>query len=123
MSTDVVMGVAGFPRSVHRLLSAAGSVNNTLVKEGSTDLYTIIGNNARASISYLKLYDKATAPAAGTDTPKMTFALPASLPFALDLPALNFSKGLGYAFTTAAADNDTGALTSGDITCLNIVYA
>lgn len=123
MSTHVVLGVAGTVRSTHRLLSAAASVNNTLVRAGQNDLYSIIGYNARASFVYLKLYDKATAPAAGTDTPVLTFALPATATFAIPIPGLSFGLGLGYAFTTAAADADTGALTAADITALNIIYA
>jgi hypothetical protein len=123
MSNLVVMGNAGIPRRVHRLLSAAGTTNATNIKDSAADLYTIIGNNARASISYLKLYDKAAAPTVGTDVPLVTIALPASLPFALDFPGLSFGLGLGYAFTTAAADADTGALTAADITALNIIYA
>lgn len=123
MSELVSLGTGGLPRSVHRLLSAAGTTNATSVKANAADLYTIIGNNARASISYLKLYNKASAPTVGTDVPVATIALPASLPFALDFPALYFNLGLAYAFTTAGADADTGALTAADITCLNIIYA
>jgi len=123
MASFVSVGVNGHPRSTHRLLSAAGSTNGTLVKAGWVDLHTIIGYNARGSFCYLKFYNKATAPTVGTDTPVLTFALPASGPFALDLPPMPFNLGLGYAITTAAADADTGALTAADITGLNLIYA
>lgn len=123
MSELVVTGSAGLVRSTHRLLSAAASVNNTLVDAGQNDLYTIIGYNAAAALRYMKFYDKATTPAAGTDTPVLTFVLPAASAFAIQLPGLSFNVGLGYAFTTAGADADTGALTAGDITGLNIIYA
>lgn len=123
MSNLVVTGNAGLVRSTHRLLSAAASVNNTLVRAGQNDLYQIVGYNAAAALRYLKFYDKATAPAAGTDTPVLTFVLPATSVFAIPIPGLSFGLGLGYAFTTAAADADTGALTAADITGLNIIYA
>lgn len=123
MADLVSLGVQGPARSNHRLLSAAGTTNATLIKDSWADLYKITGYNARASFSYLKLYNKASAPTVGTDVPVLTFALQASLPFSIDLPPLAFNLGLGYAFTTAAADADTGALTAADIVCMNVIYA
>lgn len=114
---------------VHRLLSAAGSVNNTLVSSSTSRVHSIVGVNANAAARYLKLFDKATAPVAGTDTPIATFYLPPSsvnggqftFSFA-DAPIIG-RVGLGYAMTTAAADNSTAALTAADVIALNIVYS
>lgn len=106
--------------SSSRLLSAAGSVNATVVKAGPGMLVRIQGYNARGSAVYLKLYDKATAPAA-TDTPVKTFYLPATAAFDLETPFV-FTTGIGYRLTTGGADNDTGALTAADILALNVDY-
>lgn len=103
-----------------RLLSAAASDNAALVLAGNITLSRITGYNASASGRYLKLYDKSTAPAS-TDTPRKTYYLPATSAFALDLNDY-FIAGLGYRLTTGSADNDTGALTSGDILGLNLDY-
>lgn len=111
------------PASVNRLLSAAASTNATSAKATAGDLFRITGYSARGSACYLKLYNKASAPTVGTDTPVATFYIPqtAAFDFALNTP-LYFSAGIAYAITTAAADADTGALTAADIVCLNLLY-
>lgn len=104
-----------------RLASAAASVNNTLVKPSPGVVYRVDGYNNNAAARFLKLYDKATAPVAGTDTPRKVLRLNPTSNFSFDM-AMKFSAGIGYAITTGAPDNDTGALTSGDIVQLNIDY-
>ncbi|WP_179505731.1 MULTISPECIES: hypothetical protein [unclassified Sphingomonas] len=112
------------PSSTTRLLSAAATTNATSVKTSMADLFRVRGHNASASARYLKLYNKASAPTVGTDTPVATYCLPPSSPFeiAFDTP-LYFSTGLGFALTGAAVDSDTTAIAAGDILCLNIHYA
>jgi hypothetical protein len=108
--------------AVSRLLSAAASVNATIVKASAGAVKGIQGYNARATPVFLKLYNKATAPAQ-TDTPVKTLYIPATAAFAFDFPrGVLFAAGIGYRLTTAAADADTGALTAGDIICLNVDY-
>lgn len=109
-----------------RLLSAAASVNATVACNGPCQLRAIIGNNAAAALRYLKIYALASSLAAPTaaDTPELTIVLPASGAFAIDIPGgYDFNFGMGYRITTAAADADTGALTAGDITGLNLLLA
>lgn len=114
---------AGLVRSNTRLLSAAGTTNATLVKNDQGTLWHITGYNAAASARYLKLYDKASAPTVGTDTPAYTFYLPAQSAFRLDWEkGRYFSIGIGFGLTTARDDNSTAAVTAGDIECLNIEY-
>ena len=108
-------------RNTARLLSAAGTTNATLVSATGVTIKRITGFNARASAVYLKLYDKATAPTVGTDTPRKTLYIPASLAFSFEMDDF-FGTGLGYGMTTAGADNSTAALTAADILALNIDY-
>lgn len=110
--------------STARLLSSAATTNATSVKTSAGKLVRIRGYNAAASIRYLKLYNKASAPTVGTDTPVLTLAIPASGSFEFDLGALGFpfATGIAYAITGAAADADTTAIAAGDITCLNVLY-
>lgn len=111
------------PRKTARLLSAAGSVNATLVKANAVTLFHIQGYNARGSAVYLKLYNKATAPDE-TDTPVKTLYLPTAAAFIFDFDqGYEFTTGLGYRLTTGGADNDTGALTAADILALNLDYS
>jgi hypothetical protein len=112
-----------------RLLSAAASTNATSVKASAGNLFKIVGTQVNAAARYLKLYNKASAPTVGTDTPIWTFYLPPTAVggglFTLDFGAqpLYFATGIAYALTTAAADADTGALTAGDVIAMNIAYS
>lgn len=105
-----------------RLVSAAASVNATLVKSTPGDVGKISGFNAAAAKRYLKLYNKATAPTVGTDTPILTLTLPVGA-FNFDLGNHYFSTGIGFGLTVNGADADTTALTAADIESLNITYA
>lgn len=110
------------PLSVARLQSSAASANPTSVKATNANVYRVMGVNTNAAIRYLKLYDLASSPTVGTDTPKVTLALPAQAVFNYDLDGLWFPAGLGFGLVTGAADNDTTGVGSGDILGLNILY-
>mgnify|MGYP001768401173 FL=1 len=121
---DIAEKVKNSPNglSVKRLVSAAATVNPTVVKASGGRVYKITGENAAAAVKYIKLYNKATAPAA-TDTPVATFAVAASAPFSIEFDAgLYFSAGIGYRLTGANADDDATALTAADILALNVFY-
>lgn len=123
VAPNAVAAAGGIP-STARLLSAANTTNGTNVKGSAGRVYAIQGYNAAAAVRYLKLYNKATTPAVGTDTPVKTIAIPGTTVFALDWPiGYSFATGIGFGLSTGSADNDTGALTAGDILGLNIDYA
>jgi predicted RecA/RadA family phage recombinase len=113
------------PNATSRLLSSAATTNATNVKASAGNVHKIVGNNTVAVKKYLKLYNKATAPVPGTDTPVLTYVIPVSAVFSFDLSDLGtyFSAGIGYAITAAAADADATAIGAGDIECLNIIYS
>lgn len=121
MSATIANGPAF---SVHRLVSAAASTNATSVKATAGRVLMIRGYNAKAAVCYLKLYNKASAPTVGTDIPFMTIPLKASDVFNIDFEnfGLNFSTGIAYAITGAAADADTTALVAADVVGLGVVY-
>lgn len=106
----------------HKKISAATTnATSLLSKPGVIGALHVI--NTTATKAYLKLYDKATAPTVGSDTPVMTLAIPASTDgagFTWTAP-ISFGAGIAYAITGAAADNDTTAVGAGDI-ILNAVY-
>lgn len=111
------------PNANTRLLSAAADTNSTLVKNAAGDVFYIHGRNANAAARYLKLYNKATAPTVGTDTPVVTLYLAAQADFKFEFPkGFYFATGIGFGLTTGVADADTGALTAADILALNIMY-
>lgn len=111
------------PRWAARLLASAATTNATLVLNNSVDIHRIFGRNTAATSLWLKIYNKATAPVVGTDTPILTLELPTASSFDFDLSSFYLQLGFGYALTGAAADNDTTAVAAGDITGLNIIYA
>jgi len=111
------------PNATSRIMSAAASTNATSAKASAGDLFKVVGYNAAGAIRYLKIYNKASAPTVGTDTPVLTITLPATAAFEIDFSGQYFSLGIAYALTTGVADADTGALTSGDITGFNLSYA
>lgn len=121
MSATIANGPAF---SVHRLVSAAASTNATSVKASAGRVLKIRGYNAKAAVCHLKLYNKASAPTVGTDIPFMTIPLKASYVFDIDFEnfGLNFSTGIAYAITGAAADADTTALVAADVVGLAVVY-
>jgi hypothetical protein len=109
--------------STYRLLSAAASTNGANIKASAGTVKGIQGFNAKASAVYLKLYNKASSPTVGTDTPVKTIYLPATAAFAFDFgTGVSFATGISIALTGAGADADTTALASGDILALNVDY-
>lgn len=99
-----------------RRISTADA-NNALVSTGVHTLYNITAINTNATVRYLKIFDKAIAPVAGTDTTQivMTIPLPANVPvnlsFAAGFPIL---LGLGMALVTGVADNASTGVAAGE---------
>lgn len=111
--------------SISRTLSAA-STNATSVKASAGQVYTIYAHNINAAVRYLKIYNKASAPTVGTDTPVLTLPIPgnaAGAGFALDTGGMGiaFATGIALALTTGIADADTGAVAANEIV-INLLY-
>lgn len=106
-------------------LNSAASTNATSVKGSAGQVYSIMATNTNAAVRYLKLYNKASAPTVGTDTPVQVYALPGATTgggFSLNIPVgMVFSTGIAFATTTGAADSDTGAVAANEI-IVNLTY-
>src|SRR4051812_18584165 len=63
--------------STYQLLSTAATTNATSVKTTAATLHRMVGVSKRASDCWLKLYNKASAPSVGTDSPILTINIPA----------------------------------------------
>jgi len=109
----------------YHYLSTA-STNATNIKSSAGSIGYIIVINTTASVYYLKLFNKASSPTVGTDTPVMNIPIPANASSlgggaALPVPAgINFSTGISFALTGAIADNDTTNAAAGIV--INIGY-
>jgi hypothetical protein len=107
--------------SVSRLLSAA-STNATSVKGSAGQVYGWFIYNTTSSAKFFKLYNKASAPTVGTDTPFMTIPIPATsgtnVEYSMGIP---MGTGIAFALTGAVGDADTTALAANDVV-VNLLY-
>ncbi len=120
-TTSTLAAATSGGTSISRTISA-GSTNATVVKASAGQVYAVHVNNANAALRYLKLYNKATAPTVGSDTPVVTLQIP--IGGVADLRVLNgaaFSAGISFALTTGLADSDTGAVSANEH-IVNIFY-
>lgn len=115
--------------SISRTLSAV-STNATSIKGSAATLYSVRATNTNpTNARYVKVYNKATAPTVGTDTPVDTIAVPAAASASQPSvvvwsgPAVGvaLSLGLGVAITGGLADSDTTAVGLDDV-ILTVVY-
>ena len=110
----------------YKLVSGA-STNATSVKASAGTVYMITASNVNAAVRYLKLYNKASSPTVGTDTPVFTFAIPGNTAGAgtnIPIPnvGINFSTGIAFALTTEATDAGTTGVAANEIV-VNLAYA
>jgi hypothetical protein len=91
--------------SPRHFLSAANS-NSTLVFSAKAILQAILVTNTNATTYYLKIYDKATAPVCGTDTPVLTIPVPENVPTGISGVSMLFTNGVGFCLTGGIADSD-----------------
>lgn len=108
-----------------RLPSSAATNNNAVIKASQGQVYFIVAYNSNAAVRFLKLYNKATAPAPATDTPVISLPIPPNGGVAIEvgLGANLFPLGIGFALVTGAADNDNTSVGAADILGVNIGYA
>ena len=109
-----------------RLISEA-TTNETVVKASAGQLTTITAVSLNdAAVSYLKLYDKATAPVLATDIPVMTIPIPTNAQGAgIVIPisnGLSFSNGISLAVTAGIEDTNAIAILANEVV-LNFTYA
>jgi hypothetical protein len=108
--------------SLYRLLAAA-TTNANSVKGSAGQLYGWYLYNNAAAAKFVKLYNKATAPTVGTDTPVLTIPLPAGAAAnVFSETGLPFATGIAIAITGAVADADTTAVAANDVV-VNLFYA
>jgi hypothetical protein len=109
------------PATPYILNSVAGT-NGALILTGTSGLHAFYATNTGASVAFVKLYNKATAPTVGTDVPAMILPVPAAVggvPGVCTLPigfnGFRFALGLGIAITGLVADTDTTAVAAGQV--------
>ena len=108
----------------YKLISAA-TTNATSVKASAGQLYGIQVFSINAAARYLKLYDKASAPTVGTDTPVKVILIPGNTAGAGAVHHIEkgvaFANGIAFALTTGIQDSDTAAVAANEIV-VNLDY-
>lgn len=95
---------------------AAASTNASSIRGSRGELVGWYAQNAAAYAVFIKLYNKATAPTVGTDTPLMTIPVAAGgNSSAYFESGILFANGIGMAVTKLVADSDTTVLVANDI--------
>ena len=95
--------------------SSAATTNATSVKTTATNVgsFTLVNNSA--SWRYFKVYNKASAPTVGTDTPVRVFGMPPGSCITHNFPhGLRLTTGLAYAITAGIANTDATAIGAGE---------
>lgn len=101
------------------IVTAAASTNAALILTGARRLVGGIVHNPSAAAKYVKIFNKATAPITGTDTPVLIIPIPAGqivdIPEVIGFGGMHLTLGLGIAITNLFAALDNTAVTAGDV--------
>jgi hypothetical protein len=105
------------------IAAASANQDSQVVKAAPGRLRGLSLHNVAATLRYVKIYDKATAPTSA-DTPAMRFPLTAdgggmAREYGAGIP---FGAGIAVRIAAGIADNDATAVTAGDVV-VNIEYA
>jgi len=102
--------------TLHHLVSAA-TTNATSVKTSAANINDITLSNNSSTPRYFKLYNKASAPTVGTDTPVRVVMIPPNSTISLGLGTygVRFTTGLAYAITGAITNTDTTAIGANEV--------
>lgn len=96
---------------------SAGSTNATSLKGSAGQVYEVCVNSNAAYPVFLKLFNKATAPTVGTDTPVKDIEAQAGVPACMRTEeGFTFATGIAWALTKGIADSDATAVLASDAT-------
>ena len=120
LSTITNAGTPAAPTNF--FLNSLSGTNGSLIITGTVGIQSFYATNIGATVAYVKLYNKATAPTVGTDVPEMIIAVPplaSGVPgvatFPIGFNGLRFNLGLGLAITGGSADTDTTSVAAGQV--------
>lgn len=122
IASDNVLSVASAPSATvgagtfHHLISAA-TTNATSVKATAGNIAVLIVSNNATTKRFFKLYNKASAPTVGTDTPILTLMLAPGETIQCNTGpyGMALSAGIAYATTQLITVADTTAVAVSDM--------
>ena len=94
---------------------STASTNAALIVAGDRTLYELTAFNPTATAVFIKLYNKATSPAIGTDVPVVTIPVAPGALVAMEFGSegKDFALGIGIGITANAVHTDTVAAVAG----------
>ncbi len=109
--------------STNMKFNDAASTTATSVSTKKTRLLVVNAQNSGAAAAYLRLYDKASAPAPGTDVPKIVFMIPPGGGLVSEKNmAIEFALGLGFAITSGGGNTNSGTITNANEEVVNLEF-
>lgn len=99
-----------------RKIASAATTNATSVKAAAGSVVGVYLTNTTAAFKYFRLFNKASAPTMGTDSPALIVGIPANTTICHQFPSgLYLSTGIAFAITGAVADLDATATAANDV--------
>lgn len=128
--TPIVLApsAVGIGCSVYSVVCGA-SDNDASIKASAGQVYGYSVYSAETTPVFVKLYNKASAPTVGSDTPMLRFGIPeeavadGGVQISEWWPqGVAFDTGIAIAVLASLTDAGTSALASADLTIVNIFY-
>lgn len=95
---------------------AAAGLNSGVVKAAAGQVTSVHAANIGPTMTFLKLYNKATTPVPATDTPIAIYGIPPYGVITLDLTSpVQCATGIALLLTTGAAHTDATGVTVGSV--------
>ena len=117
--TRVIPASSGGLKVYRNISLGAGGVK---IKSSAGQIYGWFLFNNASSVRYVKLYNKASKPSVGFDTPFMTIPLPAGGGANVNFTSgITLSNGIGIGATTGITDLNTSSPAAYDV-IVNIIY-
>src|SRR3970040_2080738 len=101
-------------RTYRKISAASTNADTVKASPGLVTGYYLV--NTAATFRYVKLYNKASNPTVGTDTPRNVYGIPAGGAANMNYdPPIAFETGHAIAIVTGIADSSTGAAALNDV--------
>ncbi len=98
----------------HKISAASTNADTVKAAAGLVTGYYLV--NSAATFRYVKLYNKASNPTVGTDTPRCVYGIPGGGAANMNYdPPILFETGIAIAIVTGIADSSAGAVAANDV--------
>lgn len=112
--TTDLLRKSGSANTYHKISAASTNADTVKAAAGFVTGYYLV--NEAASFRYVKLYNKASNPTVGGDTPRCVYGIPATSAANICLdPPVAFATGIAIAIVAGIADSDATAVAANEV--------